>query len=117
MTTPLDALPELPEAFDTIMGLQGDGDEAEPVEWPVFTADQMRDYAHAALASKQAPPGFWLAPDEPSEAMLLAGGRSLIDGVEVRQLSLAEESGLAYAAMRAAHLAAMSAATQGETKA
>ena len=55
MTTTKDALPELPEAFDTIIGLQGDGDEAEPVEWPVFTIDQMRAYALAALASRQAP--------------------------------------------------------------
>lgn len=68
------------------------------------------------------PPGFWLAPDEPSEAMCKAAvidfnGPAVYKSVAMEALAIEEGIyGDMYKAMRAAHLAAI-AATQAETKA
>jgi len=60
----------------------------------------------AALATQpQAPqgavtPGFQLVPIEPTDAMLLAGATSIIEGQDSRPgTSWAEEAGMAYKAM------------------
>lgn len=69
------------------------------------------------------PPGFWLAPDEPSEAMCKAAvidfnGPAVYKSVAMEALAIEEGIyGDMYKAMRVAHLAAIAATQGGGTKA
>lgn len=69
--------------------------------------------AREALAAQPAapgvPPGFWLAPDEPSDAMQKAGGHAnsewLNDNAPIGESRYVKPAEGVYKAMRAAHLA------------
>lgn len=82
---------------------------------PGYSTAQVRTSMRAALAAQPAapvvPPGFWLAPDEPSEAMLMAVVKGREGPAVYKVLSSAglkvceQEAADDYEALRAAHLA------------
>lgn len=77
MTTTKDALPELPQRFAVWKETDEDSGAWGRPDQDVFTADQMRDYALAALASKQAEAQAKSEPAALTDAQIEAGAISL----------------------------------------
>jgi hypothetical protein len=76
MTTQASQSSELPELPYTNYNGCSDGSE------PLYTADQMRDYARKAIAAQTAqavPVGWKLVPTEPTPAMRMAAADAWLD--------------------------------------
>jgi hypothetical protein len=75
-TATVDGLPELPDPAFRFMGCG-----AMPHMAAIYSADQMREYARAALAASPAvqavPTGYALVPIEPTPEMIKAGAEHI----------------------------------------